>query len=227
MRFAVIIPAAGRSVRFGTDKLQADLSGKRVIERTLSRFLDRADVSRVIVPTSRDDLAMAHHKLTLCPGGACRAASVLAGLKQLEDSVEWVAVHDAARPLVSDALIDRVFAAALEHGAAGPAMPVTLTIKQAPATLPALVERTVPRAGLWAMQTPQAMKRADLERALQACPVPLEAVTDDLQALELIGVGAWLVPGEERNLKLTTPIDLLVAQEVVRADSIESENPAR
>jgi 2-C-methyl-D-erythritol 4-phosphate cytidylyltransferase len=227
MRFAVIIPAAGRSVRFGTDKLQADLSGKRVIERTLSRFLDRADVSRVIVPTSRDDLAMAHRKLTLCPGGACRAASVLAGLKQLEDSVEWVAVHDAARPLVSDALIDRVFAAALEHGAAGPAMPVTLTIKQAPATLPALVERTVPRAGLWAMQTPQAMRRVDLARALGSCPIPLDHVTDDLQALELLGVGAWLVPGEQRNLKLTTPIDLIVASEIMRADLAGQEQQLR
>lgn len=198
-----------------------------MIERTLARFLDRADVSRVIVPTSRDDLAIAHPKLTLCPGGACRAASVLAGVGRLDDSVEWVAVHDAARPLVSDELIDRVFASAVEHGAAGPALAVGLTIKLARANLPSAVERTVPRAGLWAMQTPQAMRRADLERALRSCPIPLDEVTDDLQALELIGIEAMLVSGEERNLKLTTPMDLLVAREVVRTDSTILEREAQ
>jgi 2-C-methyl-D-erythritol 4-phosphate cytidylyltransferase len=227
IRFAVIIPAAGRSVRFGADKLQAELSGRRVIERTLARFVDREDVSRVIVPTSGDDLAIAHPKLTICAGGSCRAASVLAGLGQLDRSDEWVAVHDAARPLVSDELIDRVFAAALSHGVAGPALAVGQTIKQAGASLPAPVERTVPRAGLWAMQTPQAMRRADLDRALRSCPIPLDNVTDDLQALELMGVVAWLVPGEDRNLKLTTPLDLTIAREIVRMDSTNSERPAR
>lgn len=214
-QFAVIIPAAGRSVRFGSDKLRAELGGRSVIERTLQCFLERSDVSRVIVPTTRNDLTLNHPKLTLCAGGACRAESVLAGLGQLDAATAWVAVHDAARPLVSQSLIDRVFAAAMEHGAAGPAMPVALTIKSAESSLPSRVRHTVPRSGLWAMQTPQAMRRADLDRALRHCPIPLDQVTDDLQALELVGVSSMLVSGDEQNLKLTTPMDLTIARLII------------
>jgi 2-C-methyl-D-erythritol 4-phosphate cytidylyltransferase len=120
-------------------------------------------------------------------------------------------VHDAARPLVSQALIDETLAAAVAHGAAVPALPVNLTIKQAPAPLPAKVQRTVPRADLWAMQTPQIVRAADLRDAFARCPIRLDQVTDDVQLLELIGKEVWLVPGEENNLKITTPLDLQIA----------------
>jgi 2-C-methyl-D-erythritol 4-phosphate cytidylyltransferase len=114
--------------------------------------------------------------------------------------------------MVSQGLIDRVFAAAREYGAAVPALPVHLTIKQATGPLPARVERTVPRATLWAMQTPQVMRRTDLLAAYEQCPIPLEQVTDDVQLLEMIGREVWLVEGEQRNVKVTTEQDLWLAE---------------
>ncbi|MFT3786188.1 MAG: 2-C-methyl-D-erythritol 4-phosphate cytidylyltransferase [Tepidisphaeraceae bacterium] len=148
--------------------------------------------------------------------GSSRAESVRRALGEIPQSVEWVAIHDAARPLVSGGLIARTIDAAQLYGAAGPAMPVMLTIKKAGKTLPAPVEQTVPRHQLWAMQTPQVMRRADLQRAFDRCQIPLDEVTDDLQLLELIGVAATLVPGEERNLKVTTPLDLKLADLLLR-----------
>ena len=125
--------------------------------------------------------------MTRCPGGSCRAASVLSALKHVPGNIDWVAVHDAARPLVSQALIARTIEAAKEHGAAVPAMPVSLTIKQGIGPLPAQVVRTVPRHELWAMQTPQIARLADLLEAFERCPIPLYQVPDDVQLRELQG----------------------------------------
>ncbi len=137
----------------------------------------------------------------------------------MPESIEWVAIHDAARPLVSAALITRTLEAAVRHGAAVPALPVTLTVKQADGPLPARVQRTLPRATLWAMQTPQVMRRRDLLAAFAACPIPLDQVTDDVQVLELNGQDVWLVDGEERNLKITTAIDLHIAETILARDA--------
>src|SRR4029079_14908264 len=100
------------------------------------------------------------------------AESVWAALRRVPADVEWVAIHDAARPLVSQELIDRTLAAAVEYGAAGPAMPVGLTIKQAVGPLPAMIQKTVPRSDLWAMQIPQIMRRTTLLRAFELCSYP-------------------------------------------------------
>jgi 2-C-methyl-D-erythritol 4-phosphate cytidylyltransferase len=208
-QFAVIIPAAGRSTRFGTNKLLETLDGVAVLDRTLRAFEQRSDVAQIIV-ASNDPLTAP--KVTTCKGGSTRAESVLNALRAVPSNIEWVAVHDAARPLVSRALIDRTFAAALEHGAAVPAMPVHLTIKQAHGPLPAKVERTLPRQQLWAMQTPQVMRRAALLDAYERCPIPLDQVTDDAQLLELAGHDVWLVPGDEQNIKITKPVDLKLAE---------------
>jgi 2-C-methyl-D-erythritol 4-phosphate cytidylyltransferase len=143
---------------------------------------------------------------------------VLRGLRELPDNVEWVAVHDAARPLVSQQLIDDTFAAAREHGAAVPALPVNLTIKQATGPLPSKVLRTVPRHELWAMQTPQIMRRRELLEGFEKCPLPLEQVTDDVQILELTGNNVWLVAGDDRNLKITTPLDVQIAELLLRGE---------
>jgi len=152
----------------------------------------------------------------LCAGGANRAQSVLAGLREVSSEIEWVAVHDAARPLISQALIDATLTAAVAHGAAVPALPVQLTIKQAVGPLPAKVQRTLPRHQLWAMQTPQIMRRSDLLQAYERCTLPLDQVTDDVQLLELSGKDVWLVPGEEQNLKITTRMDLEIADSYLR-----------
>lgn len=224
--FAVIIPAAGQSTRFGgqTSKLFQHLAGRPVLTWTLAAFVNRADVRQIVIATtdpdairdcagSLDKSVLA--KLKICPGGTCRADSVRVAALACDSSIEWVAVHDAARPLVSQAVIDRTFQAALAHGATAAAMPVHLTIKQAAGPLPAQVKQTVPRHNLWAMQTPQAMRRKDLLDAFAACPIPLDQITDDVQLLELVNKPVWLVEGEERNLKITTPLDLQIAHALI------------
>jgi 2-C-methyl-D-erythritol 4-phosphate cytidylyltransferase len=220
---AVILPAAGRSTRFGggRDKLLEALDGRAVIARAVGAFLQRNDVGQVLLPTNQrerlepvlhDESGRLDSRITFCAGGASRAESVLSALRAVSDRFEWVAIHDAARPLVSAGLIDRTFAAARERGAAVPALPVTLTVKQAHGPLPARAERTIPRHTLWAMQTPQIMKRMDLLVAYESCPLPLGEVTDDTQLLELAGREVWLVEGEERNLKITTATDMHLAE---------------
>src|SRR5262245_49535428 len=147
LQLAVILPAAGTSARFGADrdKLLEPLAGVSVIARSVKAFLDRRDVAQVILPTRRPELLAPElprdQRLSFCLGGSCRAESVRSGLGRVHDGLEWIAVHDAARPLISQPLIDQTMAAALEHGAAVPALPVTLTIKQAAGPLPARVER--------------------------------------------------------------------------------------
>jgi 2-C-methyl-D-erythritol 4-phosphate cytidylyltransferase len=215
--FAVIIPAAGSSSRFGgaRNKLLESLVGQAVIVRSVNAFLTRSDIAKVILPTSLTELQALlprDPRICFCAGGETRAHSVYEGVKAVPDSIDWVAVHDGARPLVSQDLIDRTLAAAATHGAAVPALAVSLTIKQAHGPLPARVEKTIPREHLWAMQTPQIMKRADLLNAFKNCPVPLSQVTDDVQLIELAGGQVWLVAGEERNLKITTPMDLKIAE---------------
>lgn len=221
---AVILPAAGSSTRFGgpVNKLLANLSGQTVFARTIQAFLCRNDVQQLIVVTSgtllQDDVApnlaqLLHDpRITICPGGPSRAHSVRAGLSHIHESIQWVAVHDAARPLISQQLIDRTISAAHEHSAAVPALSVALTIKQATGPLPAPVQRTIPRDGLFAMQTPQIMQRSALEHGFDHCPIPLTQVTDDVQLLELTGQPVWLVEGDQRNIKITTRFDLKLAE---------------
>jgi 2-C-methyl-D-erythritol 4-phosphate cytidylyltransferase len=223
--FALILPAAGSSRRYGAghNKLVAPLNGEPLIARTLRTFLRRADVAQVLLVAGDDsDVARETHPTWLellkdarvqrIAGGETRAHSVRNAAFAVRDDIEWVAVHDAARPLISDVVIDRALAAAFEHGAAVPALPVALTIKQAHGPLPAKVIRTVPRHELYAMQTPQIVRAAHLRTAFERCPIPLQQVTDDVQLIELQGGTVCLVDGDERNLKITTRLDLRLAE---------------
>ncbi|HEX8341465.1 MAG TPA: 2-C-methyl-D-erythritol 4-phosphate cytidylyltransferase [Tepidisphaeraceae bacterium] len=220
-RFSVIFPAGGASRRFGSDKLSADLAGLPVIARAIASFAARDDVLELIVATDRRaeleplvSLVATGAKLRWCRGGASRAATVRRGVEAATG--RWVAVHDAARPATPADVIDRVFAAAISQGAAAPALPVKLTIKQAIGPLPAQVLRTLPRDELFEMQTPQAMRRIDLLNAYDRVDLPLDRVTDDVQLLELAGVAVLLVAGDERNLKITTPADLIAAAAAIQ-----------
>jgi 2-C-methyl-D-erythritol 4-phosphate cytidylyltransferase len=221
--FAVILPAAGRSVRFGgaTSKLYQKLGDRPVLAWTLAAFAGREDVKQIVVASGDPDGVMecaryldpaAMKKVHICSGGTCRADSVRRAALASRETIEWLAVHDAARPLVSQDLIDRVFTTAEVHGAVAAALPVHLTIKQASGPLPAKVQRTLSRHELWAMQTPQVMRKADLLEAFERCPIPLDQVTDDVQLLELAGKSVWLIEGEERNIKITTPTDIEIAK---------------
>ena len=217
--FALILPAAGQSTRYGgtRSKLLESLNGRSVIARSLQPFLDRADLACVMIPTADADslrsvLEPLDGRIEFCAGGDCRAKSVYEALKRVPTAIEWIAVHDAARPNISPKLIEATLVAAEKHGAAVPALAAALTIKQASGPLPAKVERTLPRHSLWTMQTPQIMRRIDLLNAFENCPLPLDQVTDDMQLLELTGIDVWLVPGDEGNLKITTAMDLRIAQ---------------
>lgn len=215
--FAVILPAGGSSSRFGADKLSLSLGGVPVLSRTVALF-HRPDVRQVVVATTSATHRelLRGNDLTFVPGGRCRAESVRNALQAVDRSIEFVAVHDAARPLTPKAVIDRCFVEAARRGSAVPALPVKLTIKQADGPLPARVLRTPPRRSLWEMQTPQVMRRDRLVEAFERCPIPLEQVTDDAQLLELLGDPVWLVEGDERNLKLTTASDVVLAEHWLR-----------
>lgn len=222
--YAVILPAAGSSSRYGSNKLFATLAGKLVLRHTLEAWQRQtADCAAIVLATPQGgkwtdippelERQLGQIKnLRLIPGGANRAQSVYNALQAVPVEIEWVAVHDAARPLISDQLIATVFAAAQKHGAAAPALAVHLTIKEADGPLPAPIKATVPRHRLWAMQTPQFARRDALLNGFAKCPIPLDQVTDDVQLLELAGHPAWLVEGEQRNIKITTPMDIRLAE---------------
>ena len=215
--FSLILPAAGRSTRFGgpRSKLLEPLGGVAVIARAIAPFLARGDLAEVWIATGMADelraALPADGRVRFCPGGATRAHSVWSALERVSPAVEWVAVHDAARPLTPPALVESTLAAARTYGAAVPALPAALTIKQADGPLPAKVQRTLPRHQLWTMQTPQVARRTDLLDAFARCPIPFDQVTDDVQLLELAGHDVWLVPGDECNLKMTTAVDVHLA----------------
>jgi len=236
--FGVILPAAGRSVRFGggRGKLLELLAGEPVVRHSVRAFLVRQDVAAVVLATSNDDVSILTEalgaqardpRLSFCRGGESRAHSVRKALACIRPEVEWVAVHDAARPLVSQEVIHRAFSIAREKGAAVPALPVALTIKQAAGPLPARVQQTVPRHSLWAMQTPQVMRRADLIAAYESCRLPLDQVTDDAQLLELNGRDVWLVDGDEHNLKITTRTDLKIAEMILAELAAQSHQKGK
>ncbi len=211
---AAVLVAAGKSIRFGRHKLLEMLGGRRVIAWPVEAFLAREDVVSVVLVTPAEDesaegelrgLLPADARMRYVRGGATRAHSVQEGARAVPEHVEWLAIHDAARPLISQALIDRTFDAALEHGAAAPALPVPWTIKEADG---GRIVRTLPRRALWATQTPQIMRRRALLDAFRNCALPLDQITDDVQLLELAGADVRLVEGEPQNVKLTQPVDL-------------------
>jgi 2-C-methyl-D-erythritol 4-phosphate cytidylyltransferase len=143
-------------------------------------------------------------------GGAHRQDSVRAGLERLNAEARYVAVHDAARPLVMPEQIERVFALARQHGAAALAEPITDTLKRADENR--FVTGGVAREGLYAMQTPQIFSRDLLVEAYAGVAANNLSITDEVSAVEYLGGKVLLVPNEEFNVKITYPRDLLLAQ---------------
>jgi 2-C-methyl-D-erythritol 4-phosphate cytidylyltransferase len=229
---AVVIPAAGKSSRFaGREKKPfASLDGRAVWLRTAELFWSRPEVSRVYVvvsPDDRDDFKtrfghlLAFANAEIVTGGAERFDSVASALARIPEDVPLVAVHDAVRPLTPPTLIDAVFAAARERGAALPAVPVADTLKQVdPATH--LVTATVPRAGVWQAQTPQVFRREWLAEAYARRGA---AVTDDAQAVEALGHPVAVVPGVALNFKITTKEDLELAEAILRSRDAKKPEP--
>jgi len=208
--FAVILPAAGRSSRFGDPrlkKIEQPLGGRPVWTRAVEPFARRADVAQLLLAVSADDRprfestyhdAIQSFHIELLEGGAERVDTVARALERVDPACGFVAVHDAARPLVSSNLIDAVFAAARAHGAALPGRPIAETIKRVGPEGTTL--ETVPRAGLFTVQTPQAF-RLDLLRWAHAHRANLTAaITDDAQLVEALGHPCRIVEGPPFNL---------------------------
>ncbi len=237
-RFAVILPAAGRSRRFGDPwrkKVFIDLQGRPVWLRSAEAFLTHSDVIQTILCVAPEDLdwvrekfsaVLAFQNIEIVTGGAERADTVQAGLARVSPQAEYIAVHDAARPLVSRAEIDAVFAAAVANGAAILGTPLTSTIKRVEA---GRITETVDRSGLWAAQTPQVFERKLLEEAFARRDGFV--ATDEAQLVERIGHAAAIVEGSPLNFKITTQDDFriagaLLAQRPAAARG-EASSPAR
>lgn len=234
---AVIIPAAGKSSRFGgTDKKPfVSLDGRPVWQRAAELFWTRDDVSKVylvIAPEDRDEFRtrfthlIAFANAEVVDGGAERFDSVANALARIPASVDLVAVHDAVRPLGPAALVDAVFAAAARCGAAMPALPLADTLKRVdPATN--RITGTVPRAGLWQAQTPQVFRRDWLVEGYARRGELKDAITDDAQLIEALGHAVEVVPGSPTNFKITTKDDLELAEVIVKHRvSKPSDKPA-
>jgi 2-C-methyl-D-erythritol 4-phosphate cytidylyltransferase len=214
--------AAGRGLRMGgADKLLAPLAGRPFLAHTLAAFQACAAVGRVVLviaPERLDDGRRlvregGFDKVTaVCAGGERRQDSVRAGLEAL-GPCEWVVVHDGARPLVTARLIEEGLAAARETGAAICAVPVSDTIKEVAAS--GEVERTVRREGLWLVQTPQVF-RYDL--LLEAHRQARIEATDDAALVEAMGGRVRVYMGSPRNIKVTTPEDLALAEALVKEE---------
>lgn len=213
---AVIVAAGSASRMGGIDKVMAPLGGEPMIVRTVRQF-QQSDVIREIVVVTRPDLLMPVMDLchgfdkvkAVVVGGNSREESVHMGLNTLSKKCKLVAVQDGARPLVSWQLIDRVVRAANTYGAAAPAVPVKDTIK---VVAGGLVEQTPDRSTLRAVQTPQVFDFDLLRGALAEAKRRKWSITDDCSAVERMGMKVRLVEGDERNIKVTTPIDLKIAE---------------
>ncbi|MBE6960332.1 MAG: 2-C-methyl-D-erythritol 4-phosphate cytidylyltransferase [Ruminococcaceae bacterium] len=212
-----VIVAAGTSSRMGgIDKVMASLKGESMIVRTVRTF-QNCEVIREIVIVTRSDLLVPIMDLchgfdkvrAVIVGGDTRADSVKRGLGVLSENIKLAAIQDGARPLVTDAVIDRTVRCANSYGAAAPAIPVKDTIKLVKG---GIVEHTPDRGALKAVQTPQVFDRELLQCALKKAENEGAAITDDCSAVELLGMSVRIVEGDERNIKITTPMDLKIAE---------------
>ena len=213
---AVIVAAGSASRMGGIDKVMAPLDGEPMIARTVRAFQECDAVSEIVIVTREDlilpitGLCKACSKVTaVVAGGTSRQESVSKGLAALSKEVKLAAIHDGARPLITWQLIDCCIRAANTYGAAAPAIPVKDTIKTVEG---GIVLNTPDRSKLRAVQTPQVFDVDLLKGALQKAQQDGAEVTDDCSAVERLGMKIKIVEGDERNLKVTTPMDLKIAQ---------------
>jgi len=211
-----ILLCAGRGERLGAgiEKALADLAGRPLFTWSLATLARVEAIASIVVvgpPALRAAAGAAGARVSAwVAGGETRQASVASGLRALPAEATFVAVHDAARALVSTAVIERTLAGARAHGAAIAAVRLEDTLKRGEGT----IEETVPRAGLWRAQTPQAFRRDWLEAAhARAAAV----ATDDAALVEALGHPVALVEGDPSNFKITTPADLRLAEAWIAA----------
>ena len=213
---AVIVAAGNASRMGGIDKVMAKIGGEPMILRTVRTF-QNCDAVREIVIVTRPDLILSIKELcagfdkviAVVAGGKDRPASVKAGLSALSKKVKLAAIQDGARPLVTWEVIDRAVRAAHTYGAAAPGVPVKDTVKVVKG---GVVIVTPDRSALQAIQTPQVFDIDLLRGALLKAEKENAPITDDCSAVENMGMSVKIVEGDERNIKVTTPMDLKIAE---------------
>lgn len=212
-RFSLIIPAAGYGARSGSaiPKQYVPINGMPMLAHTLRAFAGREDCGEIIVaidPAWRESAEACASDLPnvrFVEGGAERQHSIARAITSLTGNEPIVLVHDAARPCVTDALIDRLLDAAEAHGAAIPVLPLADTVKRVDSE--GRVIETLTRSELRAVQTPQAFRRELLERAYRHAESHTHLATDDAGLVELLGEPVFTIPGDPNNIKVTLPED--------------------
>lgn len=218
---AVIVAAGSASRMQGLDKIMTDLDGEPVICRTI-RVFQCCDAVHAIVVVTREDLTAPIRSLckqngfdkvcAVTVGGATRTASVMKGLDCAPKDTVLAAIHDGARPLVPAQVVQNTIEKAAHTGAAAPCIPVKDTIKIAERSV---IRETPSRDTLFAVQTPQVFDFDLLRGALQKALDTNTVVTDDCSAVEALGMKVHLTEGSEENIKITTPLDLMLAQAII------------
>lgn len=232
---SAIIVAAGSSKRVGFDKLFSKIGDRSVLEHALAAFDEAESVSEIIVVCRdpklvRDVINRADVRKVraVVRGGERRQDSVQAGLNAVDQASDFVAVHDAARPLITPREIERVFSMARKYAAAVLAAPITDTIKFADANQ--IVSGSIDRQNVFAMQTPQIFRRESLLDAYERVSRNSLTITDEVSAIEHAGGSIVIVPAQDHNLKITYASDLPLAEFILKQRSssprADSRDPA-
>ena len=223
-QYSVVVPAAGIGKRMKTDcpKQYLRIAGKTIIEHTLTHLLEHNQIKRVIVVLNPKDMLFAslpiatHPRVEVVEGGQERCDSVLAGLNYLPSDEEWVLVHDAARPCLSQTDLTTLLQLATQSCTGGIlATPVRDTMKRSinlKVNGQNLIKNTESRDNLWHALTPQFFKLTSLKKALNQAHKQNISITDEASAIELLGEEVVLVEGCASNIKITQPEDLLLAE---------------
>ena len=222
MSCAAIIVAAGRSQRMGFDKMLCMLNGQPVLQWSLDAFLEAEEIDTIVVVTSAErfaKLAPGNGKPVLrTEGDEERYLSVIRGMEALPSKTEYVTVHDGARPLVLPGQIDAVVRTARDGGAAALARRMTETLKRSDSQC--LTSESLSRENLWIMETPQAFRFDILSNAYNLIKERDIQVTDEVSAVEAVGIATKLVENQRPNPKVTVSGDLPLAKAVL--DSLNS-----
>ena len=221
---SAVIVAAGSARRMeGIDKVLAPLGELPVLVHTIYSFQDCPRFDEIVVVT-REDLLVEVSRICkdfqldkvskVVVGGRERTDSVLAGLREVRPDADLIAIHDGARPLAPQQVLEEVVERAAETGAAAPAIPVTDTVKRA---REGLIEETVDRSELWTVQTPQVFEAGLIRAAVEKAAVDGESLTDECGAVERLGMNVSLTAGSKENIKITTPLDLILGEAILAA----------
>lgn len=215
IKTTAIILAAGKSKRAKTDKQFYKLSNRYLIEHTIEKFISLNEITEIILVLSNKNLKkfsslFTHPKIKLTAGGETRMDSLLNGSKELNSQPDVVLVHDGARPFVTEQLIKKIIKNSKNHGCAIPIIPLKDTIKEID-TENLTVKKTLPRENIFAVQTPQGY-RFDIFKKILSKAKKHRHLTDDSQIPEKLKIPIKVILGEEANIKITTPLDLKIAE---------------